>query len=140
MLMVRDTGWPLLPTYSCAVCVVCLVGVPADAPGRPQDVRVLEAGSRQVKLTWLAPQDDRGSGYNPTLQYSVQIQQETEGKRPRPRPRPRVCANKVVSFRQFAQRKQLHPSTSLIFFAISFSYLGHEAVLPGKSQVTLYEI
>ncbi|XP_052129244.1 cell adhesion molecule Dscam2-like isoform X4 [Frankliniella occidentalis] len=60
-----------------------------DAPGRPQDVRVLEAGSRQVKLTWLAPQDDRAAAgsYSPALQYSVQVQlQGDEGDAWRPRP------------------------------------------------------
>ncbi|KAK3930875.1 Down syndrome cell adhesion molecule-like protein Dscam2 [Frankliniella fusca] len=51
-----------------------------DAPGRPQDVRVLEAGSRQVKLTWLAPQDERApaGSYSPALQYSVQVQQQAQ--------------------------------------------------------------
>ncbi|KAJ1530753.1 hypothetical protein ONE63_005607 [Megalurothrips usitatus] len=60
-----------------------------DAPGRPQDVRVLEAGSRKVKLTWLAPQDDRSAGgvgggaasYSPALQYSGE---DGDSWRPRP--------------------------------------------------------
>lgn len=33
-----------------------------------------------MKLTWLAPHDDRSSSYSPALQYSVQIQTEAEGK------------------------------------------------------------
>nr|CAD7393335.1 unnamed protein product [Timema cristinae] len=44
-----------------------------DAPGRPQDLRVLDCGSRRVKLAWLDPTDDR----SPILQYIVQYQQES---------------------------------------------------------------
>nr|CAD7193823.1 unnamed protein product [Timema douglasi] len=43
------------------------------APGRPQDLRVLDCGSRRVKLAWLDPTDDR----SPILQYIVQYQQES---------------------------------------------------------------
>nr|CAD7442429.1 unnamed protein product [Timema bartmani] len=45
-----------------------------DAPGRPQDLRVLDCGSRRVKLAWLDPTDD----HSPILQYIVQYQQESQ--------------------------------------------------------------
>ncbi|XP_066995296.2 cell adhesion molecule Dscam2 [Anabrus simplex] len=44
-----------------------------DAPGRPQDLRVLDSGSRSVKIAWLAPVEDR----SPVLQYIVQFQQDS---------------------------------------------------------------
>ncbi|XP_069693341.1 cell adhesion molecule Dscam2-like isoform X2 [Periplaneta americana] len=44
-----------------------------DAPGRPQDLRVVDTGSRRVQLAWLAPIDDR----SPVLQYVVQYQPES---------------------------------------------------------------
>lgn len=72
-----------------------LLSLPADAPGRPQDVRVLEASSRQVKLTWLAPQDERGgAGGAPgqVLQYSVQVQQV--------QPVPQPLQVRVIIFRK----------------------------------------
>ncbi|RZF37300.1 hypothetical protein LSTR_LSTR005632 [Laodelphax striatellus] len=43
-----------------------------DAPGKAHDVRVVNSGSRSVKLTWLAPLDDQ----NPVLQYIIQYKQE----------------------------------------------------------------
>ncbi|XP_063218722.1 cell adhesion molecule Dscam2-like [Bacillus rossius redtenbacheri] len=44
-----------------------------DAPGRPKNLRLLDSGSKRVKLTWHAPSD---SG-NHVLQYTVQYQLET---------------------------------------------------------------
>ncbi|XP_021925400.1 Down syndrome cell adhesion molecule-like protein Dscam2 isoform X4 [Zootermopsis nevadensis] len=44
-----------------------------DAPGQPQDLRVVDNSSRRVQLAWLAPRDDR----SPVLQYVVQYQEES---------------------------------------------------------------
>jgi hypothetical protein len=47
-----------------------------DAPGQPQDLRVVDTSSRRVQLAWLAPRDDR----SPVLQYVVQYQQESNSR------------------------------------------------------------
>ncbi|XP_075218306.1 cell adhesion molecule Dscam2-like [Lycorma delicatula] len=45
-----------------------------DAPGRPHDVRVVDSGSRSVKLSWSPPLDDESL----TLQYIVQYKQDSD--------------------------------------------------------------
>jgi hypothetical protein len=47
-----------------------------DAPGQPQDLRVVDTSSRRVQLAWLAPRDDR----SPVLQYVVQYQQVSNSR------------------------------------------------------------
>ncbi|XP_047103802.1 Down syndrome cell adhesion molecule-like protein Dscam2 [Schistocerca piceifrons] len=44
-----------------------------DAPGKPQDVRVVDTTSRSVKIAWLAPSDDR----SPVLKYIAQYKPNT---------------------------------------------------------------
>jgi len=48
----------------------------ADAPGQPQNLRVVDTSSRSVQLAWLAPRDDR----SPVLQYVVQYRQQSNSR------------------------------------------------------------
>jgi hypothetical protein len=47
-----------------------------DAPGQPQNLRVVDTSSRSVQLAWLAPRDDR----SPILQYVVQYRQDSNSR------------------------------------------------------------
>lgn len=94
--------------------------VVADAPGRPQDVRVLEAASRQVKLTWLSPPDDRSAAsYSPALQYSVQWQPKAaaSGEGEPWRSRPAVAELRAVV-------ADLSPATVYRFRVVAENELG----------------
>ncbi|XP_054281239.1 cell adhesion molecule Dscam2-like [Macrosteles quadrilineatus] len=44
-----------------------------DAPGRPKNLRVVDATSRSLSVSWAAPSDER----SPVLQYLVQYRQES---------------------------------------------------------------
>jgi hypothetical protein len=59
------------------VKIVCLyLYLVVDAPGQPQNLRVVDTSSRSVQLAWLAPRDDR----SPILQYVVQYRQDSNSR------------------------------------------------------------